>query len=50
VNGNILRYTRSIEVKQLAVALDKMADLKRFYQIINGDERNTAVLRPAGPK
>jgi hypothetical protein len=50
VNGNVLRYTRSIEVKQLAVALDKVADLKRFYQIINGDERNTAVLRPAGPK
>jgi len=50
VNGNILRYTRSIEVKQLAVALDKMADLKRFYQIINGDERNTAVLKPAGLK
>jgi hypothetical protein len=50
VNGNVLRYTRSIEVKQLAVELDKVADLKRFYQIINGDERNTAVLKPAVPK
>jgi hypothetical protein len=47
VNGNVLRYTRSMEVKQLAVALDKVADLKRFYPIINGDERNTAALKPA---
>jgi len=46
VTGNVLRYTRSIEVKQLAVPLEKVADLKRFYQIINGDERNTAVLKP----
>jgi len=50
VTGNVLRYTRSLEVKQLAVPLDKVADLKRFYQVINGDERNTAVLKPAGPK
>jgi hypothetical protein len=48
VNGNVLLYT--IEVKQLAVPLDKVADLKRLYQIINGDERNTAVLRPAVAK
>jgi hypothetical protein len=50
VNGNVLLYTRSMEVKQLAVPLDKVADLKRLYQIINGDERNTAVLRPAVAK
>jgi hypothetical protein len=50
LNGNVLRYTRSLEYKQLAVPLDKVADLKKFYQIINGDERNTAVLKPAGPK
>ena len=50
VEGNVLRYTRSVEVKQLAVPLDKMADLKKFYQIINGDERNTAVLKPAAAK
>ena len=50
VNGNVLRYTRSVEVKQLAVPLDKMADLKRFYQIISGDERSTAVLKPVASK
>src|SRR5882672_5666985 len=50
VSGNVLRYTRAVEVKQLAVPLEQMADLKRFYQIINGDERNTAVLKPAVAK
>ena len=50
VNGNVLRYTRSMEVKHLAVPLDKLADLKRFYQITNGYERNTAVLKPAVAK
>jgi hypothetical protein len=34
----------------LAVPADKVADLKRFYQTINGDERNTAVLKPAVAK
>ncbi len=29
--------------------LDKVADLKRFLPIINGDERNTAILKPADP-
>jgi len=50
VSGNVLTYTRSMEIKKLAVPLDQVADLKRFYQIINGDERNTAVLKPAGNK
>jgi hypothetical protein len=49
VSGNVLRYTRSLEVKQLTVPLDKMDDLKKFYRIIAGDERNTAVLKPSTP-
>ena len=49
VNGNVLRYTRAVELKQLAVPLEQVSDLKRFYQIVNGDERNTAVLKPAAP-
>jgi hypothetical protein len=50
VNGNVLRHARSMEVKRLAVPLDKVADLRRFYQIMNSDERNTAVLKPAVAK
>jgi len=48
VSGSILRYTRTFELKQLAVPLDKMDDLKKLYRIIASDERNTAVLKPAG--
>ena len=47
VNGNTLRYTRTFEVKELSVPLSKVEDLKKLYRIIAGDERNTAVLKPA---
>jgi hypothetical protein len=49
VSGNVLRYTRTFEVKDPSVPLAKMEDLKRLYRIIANDERNTAVLKPAGP-
>src|ERR1700687_97543 len=45
--GNGLRYTRSFEIKELSVPMNKMDDLKKFYRIIAGDERNTAVLKPS---
>ncbi len=47
--GNVLRYTRIFEVKQLSVPLDKMEDLKKFYRIIANDERSAAVLKPSAP-
>ena len=46
VNGNILKYTRSFEIKELSVPVNKLDELKKFYRVIAGDERNTAVLRP----
>lgn len=48
VDGNIIRYTRTFEIKQVSVPVDKLEDLKKFYRIISADERNTAVLKPAG--
>src|ERR1700682_1750080 len=48
VNGNTLKYTRTFEVKELSVPLSKVEDLKKLYRVIAGDERNTAVLKPAG--
>jgi hypothetical protein len=45
-SGNILRYTRTFEIKELKVPMSKMDDLKKCYRIIAGDERNTAVLKP----
>jgi hypothetical protein len=49
VSGNVLRYTRSFEVKEPSVPMAKMEDLKKLYRIIANDERNTAVLKPAVP-
>ena len=48
VAGNTLRYTRTFEVKELSVPLNKVEELKKLYRIIAGDERNTAVLKPVG--
>ena len=46
VKGNVVDYTRTFEVKELSVPLDKAEDLRKFYRIIAGDERNTVVLKP----
>ncbi len=47
-SGQTLHYTRTMEIKELSVPVSKMDELKRFYRIIASDERNTAVLKPAG--
>ncbi len=44
--GNVLKYTRTFEITELSVPLEKIDQLKKFYRIIAGDERNTAVLKP----
>ena len=46
-NGNMLKYTRRFEVKELTVSLAQMESLKKFYRTIASDERSTAVLQPA---
>ena len=46
--GNGLLYTRSYEIKELSVPVDKLDQLKKFYRVIAGDERGTAVLKPRG--
>jgi hypothetical protein len=47
VNGNVVDYTRTFEVKELSVPVNKAEDLRKFYRIIASDERNTVVLKPA---
>jgi len=47
VNGNVVDYTRTYEIKELSVPVDKAEQLKKFYRIIAGDERNTVVLKLA---
>jgi len=43
--GNVLRYTRTLEVKQLSVPVAKAQSLKDFYRVIENDERNSALLK-----
>lgn len=45
-SGQTLRYTRSLEIKELSVPVSKMDELKKFYRMIASDERNTAILKP----
>jgi hypothetical protein len=48
VSGQALHYSRTMEIKELSVPVNKMDDLKKFYRMIASDERNTAVLKRAG--
>ncbi len=45
----MVRYTRTFEIKELSVPVNRAEDLKTFYRAIASDERNTAVLK-ASPK
>jgi hypothetical protein len=45
--SNVLRHTRTLEVKELSVPVAKAQSLKAFYREIEADERNSAVLKKA---
>src|SRR5579859_947049 len=45
VKGNTIQYSRTMEVKELSVPVARADELKKFYRIIAGDERNTVVLK-----
>ena len=47
VTGNVIRYSRTFEVKELSVPVGQAEELKKFYRIIATDERSTVVLKPA---
>jgi hypothetical protein len=48
VDGNVLHYTRTYQVKQVLVPLDKLDELKKFYRQIAADERASVVLHHGG--
>lgn len=48
VQGNLIHYSRTFEVKELSVPVARAEDLKKFYRIIGTDERNTVVLKRQG--
>ncbi len=47
VSGNVIRYTRTFEVKELSVPVSNADQLKQFYRTIASDERNMVVLKHA---
>jgi hypothetical protein len=46
VEGNSITYKRSYEIREVSVPVAKLEELKRFFRVISGDERNVVVLRP----
>jgi hypothetical protein len=47
VSNKLIRYSRTFEQKELSVRVAKADELKKFYRLIAGDERNTVVLKAA---
>jgi Domain of Unknown Function with PDB structure (DUF3857)/Transglutaminase-like superfamily len=47
-SGRTLKYTRTLEIKELSVPAGKAEQLKTFYREIADDERNSAVLKKPG--
>jgi len=45
VKDNVIHYSRTLEVKELSVPVARADELKKFYRIVAGDERNTVVLK-----
>jgi hypothetical protein len=43
--AGVLRYTRTFEIKEFTIHLDKIEELRKFYRLVANDERGTAVLR-----
>jgi hypothetical protein len=42
---NLIRYSRTLEMRQLAVLPEQIADLSQFYRAIAADERGSVVLK-----
>ena len=49
VDGNVLRYKRTYEVKELIVPVQKLDEVRTFFHQIALDERSSAVLRRVNP-
>jgi hypothetical protein len=45
VDGKVLRYNRRLEIKDVLVSTEQLADLKKFYRQVAADEKARAVLK-----
>jgi hypothetical protein len=44
VDDRTIRYTRSFEIKQLSVPVDKVEELRKFFRAVKNDENRSVVL------
>ena len=49
VEGNVLRYRRTYEIRDVLVGSDRLDELKKFFRRVATDERNVAVLKRSAP-
>ena len=49
VEGNILRYRRNYEIRDVLVPTERLDELKKFFRQVAADERNSAVLKRSAP-
>lgn len=45
LEGNVLRYRRTYEVKDVLVPAERLEELKKFYRRVASDERSSAVFK-----
>jgi hypothetical protein len=48
IGGNVLRYTRKYQIKDVMIPPARLGDLKKFFHQILTDEANTAVFKKSG--
>jgi transglutaminase-like putative cysteine protease len=46
-DGKVLHYTRTYQIKSVVVPMERLADLKKFYEQVAQDENNSVVLKRA---
>ena len=49
ISANVMRYTRTYQVKDVMVPTSRRGDLKRFFRQILTDESSAAVFKKVGP-
>jgi len=42
---NLLRYTRTYEIKDVRVPMERMGDLRNFFRNVGNDERGYAIMK-----
>jgi hypothetical protein len=48
ISGNVLRYSRTYQMKDVVIPSARLEDLKHFFRQVLTDENNAAVFKKAG--